>query len=146
MKIFLGTTKETFKEYPKTRFYIEKHKWDCDWYWGFGYIGNAGLHIHFNSVFLDEAENKVDKIFIKPVFTQDEWWVIRDLFIQAYALSKAAEVYQHGGHQIDKAYRLPNPNKEVSDKLNEDLKIILGELWKVLLNEKFFVEKGKEWL
>jgi hypothetical protein len=144
MKIFLGTTRETFKKYPKTRFYIEKHKWDCNWYWGFGYIGNARLHTHFNSVFLNGAENNVDKIFIKPVFTQDEWWVIRDLFIQAYALSRAAEIYQHGGHQTDKAYRLPNPNGEISDELNEDLQIVLGELWKALLNEKFFVKKGEE--
>lgn len=144
MKIFLGTTQETFKQYPKTRFYIDKHKWDCDWYWGFGYIGNSELLTHFDSVFLNEAENEVNKIFIKPVFTQGEWWVIRDLFIQAYGLSEAAEIYQHGGHQTDRAYRLPNPNMEVSDKLNSDLEIILNKSWEALLNEKSFVEKGEE--
>lgn len=149
MKVFLGTTKESFTPLPKQRIYIEKHKWDCDWYWGFGYIGNPSIHTHFDSIFLNGRRfngkhytgDLCDPIemFIKSRFTKDEWYIIRDLFIQAYGLKKAAEIYQYGGHQINKAFRFPNEG--MSDRINEDLRIILNKVWQRLeQSETFFVE------
>src|SRR5687767_15009990 len=95
-KIFLGTLKHDGKFGDKSgawgenstrnRVYLEKHKWDCGWYWGFGYIGNRAWHTHFDSLFLNGADTSVDKLFIKSKFTQTEWWELRDMFIQAYAL------------------------------------------------------------
>ena len=80
---------------------LQKHSWDCDWYWGFGYIGNSRLHTHFNNIFLTE-ETDIDKIFEITDIRQDEWWILRDLFEQAYSLRSCAETYRHGGHQSTK--------------------------------------------
>lgn len=33
-RVFLGTSKKT-----NERIYLEKPSFDCNWYWGFGYLG-----------------------------------------------------------------------------------------------------------
>jgi len=78
--------------------YLTKHSWDCGWYWGFGYIGNSRTHTHFDSTFLQDSKT-ASEMFESTNISDADWWVIRDLFVQAYALAKAAEVYQYGGHQ-----------------------------------------------
>lgn len=108
--------------------YLDKHSWDCDWYWGFGYVGNNRCHFHMDS--LIKGVYDVDKIFLHTNIKQDQWWVIRDLFMQAYALKEAAGVYQHGGHQTHRAGLTDIlKNKDMADKLNADLKIVLDTVW-----------------
>ena len=128
-KVYLGNT----TEYGKL--YLSKHSWDCGWYWGFGYIGNSRLHMHIDS--LIGTESNVDKIFDKGTpITQSQWWIIRDLFKQAYALQKAAEVYQYGGHQTTKPGITDGiKNLEMAALINKDLKIVLNKVWDFLLNE-----------
>ena len=128
-KIYLGNTTEY------GRLYLSKHSWDCGWYWGFGYIGNSRLHMHIDS--LIGAEYDIRSIFDKgsPI-TQNQWWIIRDLFTQAYALKKAAEVYQHGGHQTTKPGMTDCiKNLEMAARINKDLEIVLNKVWDFLLNE-----------
>ncbi len=36
--------------------YLEGFKWDCDWYWGGGYLGNKNLHTHFDGCFLESPD------------------------------------------------------------------------------------------
>lgn len=117
---------------------IEKHSWDCNWYWGFGYIGNKNMHYHIDSMINHPKVycpnwNDVHYQFESTWLNQNQWWILRDLFISAYALKKAAEVYKHGGHQTSKAnlYRVINPS--MSDCINNDLKIILDNIWNLLL-------------
>ena len=51
-KVLLGYTKP--KQYGERRpVFLEGFKWDCNWYWGGGYIGNRDFHAHFNGAFLD---------------------------------------------------------------------------------------------
>ena len=126
-KIYLGNTTEY------GRLYLSKHSWDCGWYWGFGYIGNSRLHIDS----LIGAEYDIRSIFDKgsPI-TQNQWWIIRDLFTQAYALKKAAEVYQHGGHQTTKPGMTDCiKNLEMAARINKDLEIVLDKVWDFLSNE-----------
>ena len=128
-KIYLGNTTEY------GRLYLSKHSWDCGWYWGFGYIGNSRLHMHIDS--LIGAEYDIRSIFDKgsPI-TQNQWWIIRDLFTQAYALKKAAEVYQHGGHQTTKPGMTDCiKNLEMAARINKDLEIVLDKVWDFLSNE-----------
>lgn len=128
-KIYLGNTTEY------GRLYLSKHSWSCGWYWGFGYIGNSRCHIHINS--LINAEYEVNKIFDKGTkITQDQWWIIRDLFTQAYALQKAAEVYQYGGHQTSKPGITDCiKNLEMAALIDKDLEIVLNKVWDFLLHE-----------
>ena len=143
--LFIGTVREDAKlgsdflpcggGSTRDRFYIEKHSFDCGWYWGFGCIGNRALHTHFNSVFLNGAECDIEKLFIVPKYNQDQWWKIRDLFIQAYALSKCAEIYKHGGHQTSTRYGVAqegNRGEQKAAQINTDLENVLNELWQEL--------------
>ena len=128
-KIYLGNTTEY------GRLYLSKHSWDCGWYWGFGYIGNSRLHMHISS--LIGAECLVNKIFDKGTkITQEQWWVIRDLFIQAYALKQAAVIYQFGGSQtIRPGITDCIKNLEMAALINKDLETVLNKVWDFIVNE-----------
>ena len=124
-KIYLGTQ-------DNERMYVTKHKWDCNWYWALGYVGNDNCHFHFDSYLKDGKS--VNDVFTECNFTYTDWWVIRDLFTQAYALKKIAEVYQYGGHQITKAGVTDIiKNSDKAKQVNEDLKLILDTVWDFML-------------
>ena len=51
-KVLLGYTKP--EQYGERRhLYLEGFTWNCDWYWGGGYIGNSHSLAHFDGAFLD---------------------------------------------------------------------------------------------
>lgn len=115
--------------------WLEKHKWNCGWYWGFGYLGNKNCHFHFDSLlYIKDGKGSVkycaSDLFESTPITDKQWWVIRDLFTQAYALRKAAEVYQYGGHQTT-APGVTDiiKNKERADQINADLAKVLDLAW-----------------
>lgn len=135
-RIYLGTV---LKGYPGlvagSALYIERHKWDCGWYWVFGYIGNSRLHCHFDSLLKGDRYTP-NRVFCDPAFTEKEWWVIRDLFVQAYALKKCAEVYRYGGHQITKKEATDIIiDAEMTKRLNSDLEKVLDKVWSILCRE-----------
>ena len=119
--------------------FLYKHTWDCDWYWGMGYIGNRNLHTHISSL-INEKNSKgnypsteIKDIFEQCELTQKQWWVVRDLFIQAYALKEVAEVYHYGGHQTTlKGVTDIINSKEKENQCNADLKIILDTVWEYI--------------
>lgn len=116
-----------------SRIYLYKHKWDCNWYWSLGYLGNDNLHFHLESLL--QNETNVNVIFNETKLSQDQWWIIRDLFIQAYALKKCAEVYQYGGHQTtEKGITDIIKNKDKADAINKDLEIVLNTVWNYIIN------------
>lgn len=130
-KIYLGKVRPGATEYlDGEAMYLEKHEWQCGWYWALGYIGNARTHCHFDGQFLKGNPLEANEVFITTNITNGEWWVIRDLFVQAYALRKAAEVYQYGGHQAPKKGLtdvIRNP--DMAKTLNADLERVLDALW-----------------
>jgi len=131
-KIYLGTLNNKFKKstIAGDQLWLTKHTWDCEWYWAFGYIGNKNLHTHFDSVILNNVGEGFNKIFSDTPFTEDQLYVICDLFKQAYALKEAAAVYKYGGHitsNTEFSKLIENP--EMVTKLNADLKIVLDRLW-----------------
>lgn len=123
-KVYLGKDKET-----GDRLFLDKHTWDCGWYWGFGYVGNNDLHYHFSS-YLKGQVKPFDDILTDTKLSNDNWWVLRDLFKQAYSLQSTAEVYGYGGYQSrlrDVTGILKSPSKEA--ELTKDLGLILDTLW-----------------
>jgi hypothetical protein len=125
-RILLGKTADN------ERIYLSKHKWDCGWYWGMGYVGNNDSHFHFES-YLKGTKYNVTDHFVETKIIQNEWWILRDLFIQAYALKRCAEVYSHGGHQTSKEGITDIIRNEVLAKtLNADLEKILNKIWEVM--------------
>jgi hypothetical protein len=119
--------------------YLTKHSWDCGWYWGFGYVGNANCHFHFDSLlYIKDSKGTVkyeaSDLFAETKITDKEWWVIRDLFVQAYALKKAAKVYRHGGHQTQVpgvTDIIKHPTMVVC--INKDLEKVLDTLWSFIV-------------
>lgn len=118
--------------------YLEKHRWDCGWYWTFGYLGNHNCHFHFDSLlYIKDGKGGVkygaSALFSETPITDKEWWVIRDLFVQAYALKKAAEVYRYGGNQttlqgVTDLIR----SADLEARLNKDLFEVLEALWEFI--------------
>ena len=128
-KIYLGKfKKDNGTSGAGEAIYLTEHTWDCNWYWGFGYIGNSRNHFHFDSLLKDARY--ASEIFESTNISDKDWWIIRDLFIQAYALKSVAEIYQYGGHQNNlQGVTDIIKNKEKADIANADLKIVLDVVW-----------------
>lgn len=82
--------------------YINPPSWDCDWYWGFGYLGNIDCHYHLDT--LDNGKNMYDAI--KNHFgnsfrikNDSDIWLFCELMATAYHLKETAEVFGRGGSQ-----------------------------------------------
>ena len=126
-KILLG-------KIDKENIYLTKHKWDCGWYWSFGYVGNKNMHFHIES--LMQSETDINMIFDSTNLTQAAWWAIRDLFLQAYGLQKAAEIYKHGANQC-RVEGLTDllKSQDKADSINADLSILLEMTWQFVSSE-----------
>ena len=133
-KVYLGKVKAG--EYAGDDMYLSVHNWSCGWYWSFGWVGNRNLHTHFDGTFL-KSGLYASETFENPQYSDCVWWNIRDLFVQAYALQKAAEVYKYGGHQCGQKsiYGLivDDPMRE---RLNKDLETVLNTLWSILETDR----------
>lgn len=127
-KIFLGIDTDNEK------IFLSKHEWACKWYWSFGWLGNRNLHFHMDA-YLDGKHFAIEKVFLSTKITSKEWWIILDLFKQAYSLKDTAAVYQYGGH-LTSAPGLTDliRNKEKADELNKDLKFLLDTTWNYILS------------
>ncbi len=102
--------------------YLSAPNWSCDWYWGFGYLGNKNCHYHLDSL-CDSSINMYDGL--KKHFgdtltiTDSKLWVFCELVCTAYALKNTAEVLGRGG-----SHYTTNPcadvikNKGEADRIN----------------------------
>jgi hypothetical protein len=127
MKLLLG-------KIDNENIYLSKHSWDCDWYWGFGYIGNSKSHFHIDSLLNEVWE--VNKIFTNATLTQSAWWITRELFHQAYGLKQAAAIYRRGANQVISTGltdSILSSSKE--DQINADLEKVLDTLWDYLTDQ-----------
>lgn len=131
-RIFLGRAKwEGMCANRGSAVYLSKHEWQCGWYWAFGWLGNNSCHFHFDSLITGHGTPyEASALFTSPAVSDSDWWVIRDLFKQAYALKETAEVYRHGGHQTTRK-GLTDVIKDLDKAkvINADLEIVLNTLW-----------------
>ena len=137
--------------------WLEEPSWDCDWYWGFGYIerytNNENpersrdilSHSHWDSEIVgkidvwDEKKQKFVKSeyihhlnenpnFKDTVLTDDESWELAELMNSFYILSKTAELLKYGCSGVaDNLAKDTIKNVEFRDKIN---KIILPKIFK----------------
>ena len=99
------------RTYSGQKVWLEKQSWDCDWYWGFGYLHEFSnneypehsrdieAHYHFDSTFLKGPECSKDmfkKYFAETVLTDDEIWELCDLMMTFYTLKETAALFKHG--------------------------------------------------
>lgn len=121
------------------KYWIPTPSWDCNWYWGFGYIQTRNEHSHISGMFgkqeVYDFEKKgwilsseyVHNLFdsnklVAYTFDEKEGWELSELFQSFYKLKEAAELFHTGGAHISNnpcAFLLKN--KEYEDNINSVL-------------------------
>jgi hypothetical protein len=117
------------------KIYIEKHNWDCGWYWGFGYLSDQfnTIHCHADQFINQLLWHDKNQVFEKSIFkNNDQFWIFKDLLKQAYTLKECAEIYQYGGHCITNEKTEIIRNKRKARSINRDLSKVLDQLWNLL--------------
>jgi hypothetical protein len=118
-----------------TNYWLEAPKWDCGWYWGFGYVEtytnnkspetseDISSHSHAKD-FLSKyfmVWNNSKPILTKQVFNEKEGWELSELFEQFYFLKQAAEMFKDGKANCATAdvplWRKPELVTEINEKL-----------------------------
>lgn len=108
------------------RYWLEAPKWDCGWYWGFGYVEtytknvlperakDCDSHQHIDSSFMgaQEVYDYDKKCFVKgeyihniydspklerTTFDEKTGWILSELFNEFYILKKTVELFHTGG-------------------------------------------------
>ena len=99
------------------RYWLEAAKWDCGWYWGFGYVQTyqnnreprqameIDSHNHFDGVwFQQEGRDYYHKLEDRPgfisVLNDDEQWQLAEYMRSFYTLKKSAEFFGLGGSHV----------------------------------------------
>ena len=87
------------------RIYLSRPKFDCDWYWGFGYLGNTRCHYHLNGVTEGKNINFRDALlahFGDSFIIKDEAlvWQFSEIVLTIYTLKEAAEMFYRGGSHM----------------------------------------------
>lgn len=130
--------------------YLSPPSWDCNWYWGFGYLGNRNCHYHVDGLTKIETYNSDAKVFTtKSVNLYDgfvehfgntlrvrksDLWTLVELFKTFYILKETAEVLGRGG-----SHYTTNPAKDLIINKDEVTRInnvvlpqIFEEIYKIL--------------
>lgn len=120
------------------KIYLIKPKWECDWYWCFGWIGNNNLLINLDKLGNSNIYDNI-KGFIPNVELSDtNLWKFCELTESIYTLKKSAELFHRGGSHIvyNAKYKEIMQNKEWCEHINYVIiPALIDELYKVLLDE-----------
>lgn len=88
--------------------YLVAPSWDCDWYWGFGYLEtytkrfgqtDTDMHTHFDSLKQYGNQNFYDafkEYFKETPLNDNEIWTLCDYMKTFYTLKETAEFFRHG--------------------------------------------------
>lgn len=133
-KFYLGTV-------GNERIYLYVPSWECDWYWGFGYLGNRNCHYHLNGIGKYENINFHDamlKHFGESLVLKDTaLWQFCEIVLTIYTLKEAAEVLGRGG-----SHMTMNPDKQllcVPDTVAHINQVLIpaqiASMYKILIGE-----------
>lgn len=97
-----------------TNYWLEQASWDCEWYWGFGYIEtytnnrypsrskDISSHQHFDGLFFNTGKMGYDafkEFFAETPLTDKETWRLLELMKSFYiAKEYASMIYLGGAH------------------------------------------------
>jgi len=120
--------------------WLEEGKFDCDWYWGFGYIevynqnhSDINEHTHFDSLFLEkDLHDSFVKYFAKTTLDEKEIWTLLELMKSFYVAREYADMLYRGRCHISN-----NPcsevimNNEERTRINE---VVIPEIMQAVYN------------
>jgi len=132
-------------------YWIESPSWDCDRYWGFGYIetytNNKNPKLSKDIASHSHADNFMSEYFTewngsKPIledctFDEEEGWELSELFKQFYHLKEQAEFWDRGKMNCADTKIKNWENKELADKINKEIiPIITTRILEILTPKK----------
>lgn len=126
-----GDKNFTIPSIKGTDIYLVKHELYV-WQFYFGVCVNDYANFDFKEMFIDPKDYDVNSVFAKTKIHKLEWMNILDLMKQAYALRAAAEVYKRGGYIINNKDTMLIINRQMEDRINRDLAILLNKIWLIL--------------
>ena len=128
-----------------TKYYLQKAKFDCGWYWGGGYVEtftnnrnpeksrDISSHQHFDSLIFNRKKNGFDnfrEIFVNNPFTDKEIWTICELMKTFYIMREYSDcIYRGGAHYTSNPAKDTIKNDNEYKRINE---IVIPELWEKL--------------
>lgn len=118
--VYIGTS----SSYGSLVYYLPT--WDCDWYWGFGYIGNRHNHLHLKNLpdTHGNLKDRVDSFFDDDFVLKEDHkkWQFAELVKTAYSLKECAEVLGRGGsHYTSNPLSEVIKNPEEVKRINEEV-------------------------
>lgn len=140
-RVLLGKSKK-YKE----AIYLYTPTFDCDWCWGFGYLGNNNCHYHLSSYQQEFGSSlarnmnmfdalKEDYVLCPALQNATNLWAFCELFKTAYALGEVAQIYNRGGsHYSNNPCKELLKNKEQYEHINF---VLLPALFKEI--DKLFI-------
>jgi hypothetical protein len=121
------------KDSSGVNYWLEEPRWDCDWYWGFGYMEtytnnkrpdlarDRSSHSHWDGF----CQVKIDGKYIhhinespelsETVLTENESWELSDLMKSFYTLKETATLFHQGNSY------LTSKGIDLKDKTTEDM-------------------------
>lgn len=141
-------------------YWLEKASWDCDWYWGLGYVesyrghGRSDKswrgHTHFDSLFLRPAKfvDGFKEFFDDTPLTDKEIWTLLELMQSAYTARRYSDMLHTGGAHIttNPARDIIHDNAEYKRINKKVIPSIMNEVYKLLLASYEFEEVKHETL
>lgn len=135
-----------------TKYWLEAPSWDCDWYWGFGYVEtytnndypnrsrDINSHQHFDSLFLNDSKvNAFDafkEFFKETTLSEKEIWLLIDYMYSFYALKRAAGILSMGySHMTEKAKLSEVQSTGMSKEINEKILPAIFKQIDILLSD-----------
>ena len=124
------------KDAEGVKYWLEAPSWDCDWYWGFGYVEtyqqnwapskarDISSHQHADGTYKPEGANFSDSnlftsgYLVETTFTDKEGWTLRELMTIFYQLRSEADFYHRGKSHVA-ASPLDFGDQKRSDHINQ---------------------------
>ena len=130
--------------------WLEAAKWDCGWYWGFGYIEvytsqsnpaksrDISSHSHWDGLVGNQEDGSykhhVNEALSESVLSDSESWKLSELMASFYILKEAAGLFSRGGSHLT-----TNPVKDILKSQDMEKHInevmmpaIFAEVYKIL--------------
>ena len=135
------------------KIWLEAASWNCEWYWGFGYIKvyttqsspsqamDINSHSHWSGLLgkQDSGEylHHINESLQESVLTETESWELSDMMKTFYTLKEAADTLARGGsHLSGKGTRECVKSVDMAATINNEiLPALFQEIYKILAPE-----------
>lgn len=124
--------------------WLEEARWDCNRYWGLGYVkmfGKHEFHTHFDSQFFNSIKNGYDRfkeIMTETTLSNKELWQLVELMQSAYTARHYSDMlYTGGAHYTENPCKETIKNEAEYKRINEVvIPAIMNKVYELLTPEK----------